>query len=93
MLTWIPLTVVPGQPVSIIEEIIEASALTQEDVIVHVPTMSPPQGAVLPHVPPEPPQPERIITARKVEPRTDRVFFMRKSIAGVERDDNPYSLR
>jgi len=36
---------------------IDALALTHEEVIVHVPTMLPPQAAVLLQVPPELPQP------------------------------------
>ena len=36
---------------------IDALSLTHEEVMVHVPTMAPPQAAVLPHVPPELPHP------------------------------------
>src|SRR5882672_12229845 len=35
-----------------------ASALTHEEVTLHLPTMAPPQAGVLPQAPPEPPAPD-----------------------------------
>lgn len=78
----------PGQVADIAE-----LALTQEDAIVHMPTMSPPHAAVLPHVPPEPPQPERTTIARQGVIKIDRVIFMLARIAPLVRPDNPYSPR
>src|SRR5438552_2731269 len=65
--------VAPGQVADMDEP-----ALTQDEAMIHVPTRSPPQAGVLPHVPPtESPQPERtIIAARQVVPKTDRIVFM-----------------
>jgi len=56
----------------------DALALTHEEAMVHVPTIDPPQAAVLPHVPPELPHP--VAASAPINPKTDAnlIIVMRR---------------
>jgi hypothetical protein len=70
---------------------IDALALTQEEVIFQVPTMLPPHAVALPHVPLEPPQPERNINANQLANETEGMIFIGTASCEAGTRAIPYS--